>query len=322
MNETAAILNGATRALAGAARRDRPRHLHLGRPERRHGGDRVPARPDRAPRRSSPRTTTSSRASRSGWTAVVNFSVAVKEEGEHIVFLRSLVPGGADRSYGVEVARLAGLPHEVIERARALLRELERGGGAGGRRPTGGAPRPEPDQLALFAAAPTPRARTACAAVDADALTPVQALSPLAELAAARRAAEPLPDAATRATALDRCCALLPLLLPLACGKAGPDTPPRQKAGSPFHYPEDLWDAGVEGETLLRIFVTRDGRRRLRPGGEEQRLPGLRLRRRRGRPRAPLRARAPRRGADRRLGAAPRAVRPARRRQRTAGGTP
>ena len=86
----------------------------------------------------------------------MNFSVAVKEEGEHIVFLRSLVKGGADRSYGVEVARLAGLPREVIERARSLLCELERGGrGAGAR-----ARRRRPDPLASSPSSPRPRRRT------------------------------------------------------------------------------------------------------------------------------------------------------------------
>lgn len=47
-------------------------------------------------------------------------------------------------------------------------------------------------------------------------------------------------------------------LLP-ACAEELPESPPRQLAGSPFHYPEDLWDAGVEGETLLRLFVTEVG---------------------------------------------------------------
>ncbi|MDQ3521991.1 MAG: DNA mismatch repair protein MutS, partial [Gemmatimonadota bacterium] len=60
---------------------------------------------------------------------VVNFSVAVREEHDEIIFLRRLVPGGADRSYGVDVARLAGLPPAVVERAREILRELETGGG-------------------------------------------------------------------------------------------------------------------------------------------------------------------------------------------------
>lgn len=43
------------------------------------------------------------------------------------------------------------------------------------------------------------------------------------------------------------------------CEEPVPEAPPRQLAGSPFHYPEDLWDAGVEGETLLRLFVTEQG---------------------------------------------------------------
>ena len=56
---------------------------------------------------------------------VKNYRVAVKEEGHHIVWLRKIVPGGTDRSYGIQVARLAGLPEEVIERAREVLAELE-----------------------------------------------------------------------------------------------------------------------------------------------------------------------------------------------------
>src|SRR6185503_9129355 len=57
--------------------------------------------------------------------AVRNFNVAVRESGEDVVFLHRLQPGGADRSYGIEVGRLAGLPASVIQRARAVLRLLE-----------------------------------------------------------------------------------------------------------------------------------------------------------------------------------------------------
>ncbi|MCJ7812932.1 DNA mismatch repair protein MutS [bacterium] len=56
---------------------------------------------------------------------VKNFNVAVKEWGEHIVFLRKIVPGGCDHSYGIQVARLAGLPRELIERAKEVLHNLE-----------------------------------------------------------------------------------------------------------------------------------------------------------------------------------------------------
>ena len=56
---------------------------------------------------------------------VRNFSVAVKRQGDTIKFLRKIVPGGVDESYGIEVAKLAGLPDKIINRAKALLAELE-----------------------------------------------------------------------------------------------------------------------------------------------------------------------------------------------------
>ena len=56
---------------------------------------------------------------------VVNYNIAVKTRGEDIVFLRKILPGGADRSYGIEVAKLAGLPDRVLARAREILAELE-----------------------------------------------------------------------------------------------------------------------------------------------------------------------------------------------------
>jgi DNA mismatch repair protein MutS len=56
---------------------------------------------------------------------MVNFQVAVKEWNDQILFLRKLIPGGASRSYGIEVARLAGLPAELLQRAREVLQKLE-----------------------------------------------------------------------------------------------------------------------------------------------------------------------------------------------------
>jgi DNA mismatch repair protein MutS len=56
---------------------------------------------------------------------VANYNVAVAEDGEDVIFLHELAPGGADRSYGIHVAQLAGLPRDVISRARDILRELE-----------------------------------------------------------------------------------------------------------------------------------------------------------------------------------------------------
>ncbi len=121
-------------------------------------------------------------------TALRNFNVAVREVGEQILFLHRLEPGGADRSYGIEVGRLAGLPAEVIQRARRVLALLEgeqlvRGlGGA----PTGKQNSPAPDQLGLFAS-PTHPVVEQLALVDANTLTPLEALSLLAKLADAAR---------------------------------------------------------------------------------------------------------------------------------------
>ena len=60
-----------------------------------------------------------------GLARLHNFNALVQEEGEQIVFLRHIVPGSADRSYGIQVARLAGLPASVVCRANQLLTRLE-----------------------------------------------------------------------------------------------------------------------------------------------------------------------------------------------------
>jgi DNA mismatch repair protein MutS len=63
-------------------------------------------------------------------SGVCNFNVAVREWNDQIIFLRKIVPGGADKSYGIQVARLAGLPKEILERAKEILSHLENGNGA------------------------------------------------------------------------------------------------------------------------------------------------------------------------------------------------
>jgi len=59
---------------------------------------------------------------------VKNYHVAVREWNDEIVFLRRVVPGPADRSYGIQVARLAALPDQIVERAKEILSGLEGGG--------------------------------------------------------------------------------------------------------------------------------------------------------------------------------------------------
>ena len=63
-------------------------------------------------------------------SGVCNFNVAVREWNEQMIFLRKIVPGGADRSYGIQVARLAGLPKEILDRAKDILAHLEKPNGA------------------------------------------------------------------------------------------------------------------------------------------------------------------------------------------------
>ena len=125
-------------------------------------------------------------------SALRNYNVAVRESGDQILFLHRLQPGGADRSYGIEVGRLAGLPAPVIARARRILALLEGEQLVSGLQAPPGVPAPvQPagaDQLALFAPAHHPLVEQ-LASTDVNSLTPIQALSLLAELSdSARRA--------------------------------------------------------------------------------------------------------------------------------------
>src|SRR5207244_8434352 len=95
---------------------------------------------------------------------VRNLSVAVAEWKGEIVFLRQIVPGPASRSYGVEVARLAGVPEPVVARARELLLGLEAGRG-----PVAPAPEPPAGQLAPFASG-AERLRRELATIDPERL--------------------------------------------------------------------------------------------------------------------------------------------------------
>jgi DNA mismatch repair protein MutS len=128
---------------------------------------------------------------------VRNVHVAVREWKDDIVFLHRVVPGGTDRSYGIQVARLAGLPAEVVARARALLLEFEQGAPApaapadvdGGQLPLFARPgaarsgEAGPPGVADPAPAPAPHpVLAALAALDPDRLTPLEALTALHEL--------------------------------------------------------------------------------------------------------------------------------------------
>ena len=111
---------------------------------------------------------------------VKNYHVSVKESGTGIVFLRKIQPGAADRSYGIEVAKLAGLPAEVVERARVVLAEHE----SAEQQLTGYlSPGAEPPaaQLTIFTPLSQPVVEK-LREVDLNHLTPLEALNLLAEL--------------------------------------------------------------------------------------------------------------------------------------------
>lgn len=108
-------------------------------------------------------------------SGVKNYSVAVKERGKDIVFLRRIVPGGTDRSYGVHVARLAGLPKKVLDRAEEFLQEYDSEQGQA-------APvqQAEPDNFmgSLFTSAITEQLLS----IDVMSMTPIEAMNMLYKL--------------------------------------------------------------------------------------------------------------------------------------------
>ncbi|MDD3347783.1 MAG: DNA mismatch repair protein MutS, partial [Oscillibacter sp.] len=103
-------------------------------------------------------------------------NIAVKTRGEEIIFLRKILPGGADRSYGIEVAKLAGLPEKVVQRAKTVLRELEEENGV-----CYTAPRKETAQVSLDAIGEG-EVLDALRRCQPDTLTPIEAMSLLYEL--------------------------------------------------------------------------------------------------------------------------------------------
>ncbi|MDD5703712.1 MAG: DNA mismatch repair protein MutS, partial [Dehalococcoidales bacterium] len=111
-----------------------------------------------------------------------NFNVAVAEDRGEVIFLRKIVPGGVDRSYGIHVAKLAGLPKPVIHRAQEVLSEMEGNNG----RPQlkkgfKAAQKAAPDlQISLFGE--KPRVMEELENVDVNSLTPLEALNKLYEL--------------------------------------------------------------------------------------------------------------------------------------------
>jgi DNA mismatch repair protein MutS len=108
---------------------------------------------------------------------VRNYNVAVAEDGDTVVFLHHIVPGGADKSYGIHVAQLAGMPKPVVHRAEQILEQLERDAA---RSPNQASPQEEALQLSLFSESNP--ALEALKSLDVNSLTPIEALTRLYEL--------------------------------------------------------------------------------------------------------------------------------------------
>ena len=109
---------------------------------------------------------------------VKNYNIAVKKRGDQMIFLRKIVPGATDDSYGIEVAKLAGIPNAVITRAREILEELENEGGV---RPVPAAVSTPDDQMSMLDL----RSQQVCDALSAitvETLTPIEAMNELYKL--------------------------------------------------------------------------------------------------------------------------------------------
>lgn len=117
---------------------------------------------------------------------VHNYCISVKEQGDNIVFLRKIIRGGADRSYGIQVAKLAGIPDAVIQRANAILADIlkEHGLAEKARKVVAAKPKreEEPQQLSLFANPKEQEVVAEIQSLDLTNMTPMKALVYLSEL--------------------------------------------------------------------------------------------------------------------------------------------
>ena len=112
---------------------------------------------------------------------IVNYNIAAKKRGDSITFLRKIVRGGTDDSYGIEVAKLAGVPAEVVKRAKEILSGIENGTGVERRKPR--AEREETfDLFSGIAASKESEAAEKIRSLDINTMTPIEAMNALFEL--------------------------------------------------------------------------------------------------------------------------------------------
>jgi DNA mismatch repair protein MutS len=114
---------------------------------------------------------------------IVNYNIAAKKRADSIIFLRKIVRGGTDDSYGIEVAKLAGVPNEVIKRAKDILADIE--SGASVREPVGKKKEfsdSVPDLLSGIALSKDNEVADKIRKTDINTMTPIEAMNLLFEL--------------------------------------------------------------------------------------------------------------------------------------------
>ncbi len=113
---------------------------------------------------------------------IVNYNIAAKKRGESIIFLRKIVRGGTDDSYGIEVAKLAGVPNEVVRRAKEILSEIEDGVGVSLPKNAGASSTREPDLFSGIIASKDSDVADKIRELDINTVTPIEAMNFLFEL--------------------------------------------------------------------------------------------------------------------------------------------
>ena len=114
------------------------------------------------------------------YDGVVNYNIAAKKKGDDIIFLRKIIKGGTDDSYGIEVAKLAGVPNEVIKRAKEILAQISEDGRV--QRPiSANKNEPAPDEIS-FETLSRDEAVAKLRACDINTLSPIEALNFIFEL--------------------------------------------------------------------------------------------------------------------------------------------
>ena len=116
------------------------------------------------------------------YEGIVNYNIAAKKRGDSVIFLRKIVRGGTDDSYGIEVAKLAGVPSEVVRRAKEILAEIEKVGTVAPKGNTTVASSSQVDMFAGIIASKDSEAADRIRATDINTMTPIEAMNLLFEL--------------------------------------------------------------------------------------------------------------------------------------------